>query len=129
MGYHISQVDSKFFISKGNCAAALTVIKHRIDLAHLDLEVGINTITLEGVLGVLHWYAEKNKYGDIVSISFCGEKACEVCNEELLFTIIAPYVRAGSYIEMVGEEHEMWRWVFNGQTFKETYPTISWQEQ
>ena len=39
---------------------------------------------------------------------------------------IAPYVEAGSYIEMYGEDGDKWRYVFDGKTVKEVYPKVEW---
>jgi len=49
----------------------------------------------------------------ITDILFEGEK---IGNESSFFKAIAPFVKEGSFIEMVGEDGEKWRWVFeNGQ--------------
>jgi len=40
--------------------------------------------------------------------------------------VIAPYVKEHSYIEMVGEENTMWRWVFANGKLQESYPTTTW---
>lgn len=32
-----------------------------------------------------------------------------------IFNIIAPYVEAGSYLQMQGEDGDIWRWYFDGK--------------
>ena len=49
---------------------------------------------------------------DIEDLRFTGEK---LGDDEVLMHAIAPYVEAGSYIEMVGEDTDHWRWYFNGE--------------
>lgn len=47
--------------------------------------------------------------GDVVGITFDGENEGD---EDELFSAIAPYVKKGSYIEMVGECGYKWRYIF-----------------
>lgn len=60
---------------------------------------------------------------DIIDIDFMSE--CLGSNKEL-FDVIAPYVEKDSYIEMSGEEGEIWRWVFDGKDYQEKEPNVSW---
>jgi hypothetical protein len=39
---------------------------------------------------------------------------------------IAPYVEENSYIEMVGEDGDRWRWVFKNGKCEEKYPEVIW---
>lgn len=57
-------------------------------------------------------------------ICFNGEKYSG--DEELFLDAISPYVKHGSYIEMRGEEGEIWRWVFLNGHVEEHYATISY---
>ena len=57
-------------------------------------------------------------------IWFNGEKYGG--DEIKILSAIAPYVTPGSYIEMGGEDGEIWRWVFDGDTVIEKYPRIIW---
>lgn len=41
----------------------------------------------------------------------------KIGDEELLFVTIAPVVENGSYLEMVGEDSEMWEWIWNDGKF------------
>jgi len=59
----------------------------------------------------------------ITGIYFNGEKFDGTEHE--MFNSIAPFVEAGSYIEMLGEGGEIWRWVFDGETCEEKAATIT----
>jgi hypothetical protein len=64
--------------------------------------------------------------GDIIALQLEAEKLDE---EVELFKAIAPYVDAGSYIEILAPSYnEMWRWVFDGKTCREIRPKIVWPE-
>ena len=44
-----------------------------------------------------------------------------------MFNCIATFVEDGSYIEMVGEDGDLWRWVFtNNNNCEWEYPEIKW---
>ncbi len=60
---------------------------------------------------------------DVIGISFVGEKSSD---EKLVFDLISPYVEAGSYIEMSGEDGEVWRFLFDGKSCEEKYPKVEW---
>jgi hypothetical protein len=60
---------------------------------------------------------------DIIGIDFTGE--CAGAEKEL-FNAIAPYVEKDSWIEMSGEEGEVWRYVFDGEKCFEKSPKIEW---
>ncbi len=49
----------------------------------------------------------------------------EEYNEDFL-KIIAPFVSAGSYIELRDMEGDKYRWVFNDFTCKRIYPDLIW---
>ena len=50
-----------------------------------------------------------NKDGDITDLCFTGEK---LGDDEELFTLIAPYIESGSFLQFSGEENCNWRWCF-----------------
>ena len=74
----------------------------------------------------VRWEVEwegRPEVSDIVGIQFYGEK---LGDDQQFFDIIAPLVEPDSYIQMSGEDSDMWRWVFNGDTCQEVYPEVSW---
>lgn len=70
------------------------------------------------------WIPTTEDPGCVYDIYFSGENMGD--DKDLLDTL-APFVKAGSYIQMQGEDGEMWRWVFDGETCKEIRPTITWE--
>ena len=46
---------------------------------------------------------------------------------EAMVKALAPFMKAGSYLGFIGEDENMWSYVFDGDgSFKEAYPTIDW---
>ena len=82
-------------------------------------------LTVSGALMDHGWEPGFNDNGDIVYLSFIGEKASDE-DEEIVLKAIAPYVRELSYIGMRGEDGDMWRWYFVGGKCYELYATIVW---
>lgn len=55
--------------------------------------------------------------GKVEGILFDGDRMSD--DIPIFLKEIAPFVKAGSYIEMEGEDGGIWRWVFDGKTMKE----------
>lgn len=130
MGYCMNQRDSSFRIKAENRAKALQAIK---DLASRVDEGGGGSYsggrktesyfswvttsefsearTLEAAMWAWRWQIEGEEGGDVDSIMFEGEK---LGDDIFLLRAIAPYVEAGSFIEMQGEDGALWRWYFDG---------------
>lgn len=129
----MSQTDSSFFIAKENIEAALKAIKNLHGHETIKDSSGphfswvdnnfFKINNFEDMMGEWRWEVEYNDNGDVDSISFTGEKSGD---ELKLFQAIAPFVKKDSFIEMDGEDNCMWRWVFDGTTCKEIYPTVTW---
>jgi len=106
MSYLMNQVKAKFKIKKKHFKALPwprgTRIGDRVRLFELN--------------GWRPHHKDNNPALDITDIQFIGERRGG--DEDFLKTI-APYVEPGSYIQMAGEDHAQWRWVFNGKTCKE----------
>lgn len=103
MGYCMSMNDSKFFVSTENVGRVLSVMQHQPYELKFDDD------------------------GNIVDISFYGDK---LGDEPRVFQKIAPYVKDGSYIEMEGEDNDIWRWVFKDSKCREVKAEVSviWEE-
>lgn len=71
---------------------------------------------LEEALKAWRWYPKNDTDGNIIGISFEGEKAGD---DKILFDAIAPFVEDESYIQMRGEEEDIWRWEFDNGKCKE----------
>ena len=87
--------------------------------------------TLERAMKLWRWPvycddpAENDERGDVNEIEFTGEK---MGDDQVLFNAIAPYVTDGSYLEMVGEDGERWRWVFKNGECREVTATVTFSE-
>jgi hypothetical protein len=133
MGYMIEQRESKFRIPAEKHEACLAAIK-AIPLGdpHVGNGGGHSWVgeydkatTLVDAFYEWRWNARFGPLagGDLTDLWFEGEKYGD---DEVLWEAIAPYVDAGSYIEMSGEEGEVWRWVFDGSTFHTHYGKMTW---
>lgn len=71
--------------------------------------------------------AELDDDGSIISLDFNGDKIAY--DEDTIFQAIAPYVGDGSFIEMIGEDGERWRWVFEDGKCKEVRAKLTWLDE
>lgn len=121
MGYYIEQKSADFKIRKENHARALGAIHRLMDRGQRFIWVRPKDVyrakTLSEALYAWRWETSVDEAsGDIVGISFIGEKSGD---DELLFEVIAPFVEPGSNIVIIGEDHHIWRWYFDGSTCSE----------
>ena len=120
MGYHMTQRDSRFRLPRCHFKAALVAVRQLLSAPiYAYPDNPSKQRSLPRVLRELGWEVEQDaKTGDITSILFIGEKA----HEDLeLFKVLAPFVKARSFIAMDGEDGCLWRWWFNGQSVSEQY--------
>ena len=128
MGYCMTIEDQEFLIKKKNMAGALAAIKAIVGegrFSWVNAKEYQDAETLEDALMAWRWppYMNKsaNPKGEIVNLEFDGEKSGD---EDILFRAIAPFVEAGSFIEMRGEDGCRWRWLFHKGELHEIYPEI-----
>jgi len=81
--------------------------------------------SLIDILNAFRWTPEIDDKGDIINVNFEGEK---LGDDKILFDAIAPYVESGSYIEMIGEDDSLWRWIFKNKKCTEIGATITFEE-
>ena len=150
MGYCITQTASNIFIPKELFSYALKEIKEGLNLrikAALDLrKIGgepplggghpygeLMWVDIDEVLTAkdfcdalrkFRWRATLDSEGHLCNLSFLGEK---LGDDFPLFKTIAPYVKEGGYISMVGEDHKVWRWFFDGEKCIEQRPRLIWE--
>lgn len=121
MGYCAILEDAKFFIAEENKYEAYRKLKK--DLYDVD---GVQKARcLEDILEVYCFSPEIDKGDNIYNIDFTGDK---LWDEEILFNLLAPFVKSGSYIEMRGEDGERWRWVFDNGQFKTVTAKVVWED-
>lgn len=113
MGYNANQVGQNFFIDKAYVQIVAEVIKNMPD-HYQSWNPKFKELTdVRSILMAWGYEIEFNNDGDIVTIYFINEK---VGDELDMLKVIAPYVRAGSFIEMNGEDGHRWRYWFDGKT-------------
>jgi hypothetical protein len=124
MGYYMSQRDNSFFLPKEKQQEALQAIKIAAESKPRIFGACTSQFqTLQEALESWCWKPQFDKKGNIEAISFEGQKS----GYELeLFQAIAPFVKAGSFIEMSGEDGAIWRYQFDGTICFENYPKIIW---
>lgn len=79
--------------------------------------------TLEEFLEEFRWPAKVDEDGNITGLSFEGEK---LGDDEVLWANLAGYVDDGSYIEMLGEDGERWRWRFENGSVRRQEAKVVW---
>jgi hypothetical protein len=131
MGYYIQQRDTDFTIKAENCAAALAAVKALPgDYSWVDGAEVARADTLLKAVEAWNWDLIQDDDGSIGGVQFEASKAGD---EEVLFGALAPFVEDGSYIEMQGEEGEIWRYTFRGGVLHEevgqvTFTTPLWED-
>lgn len=129
VGYDMRQVESQFLIKAERKAGALEALKALArtgrNIRWVDNDRLLSSDSLRAALAEFGWNVYFDALVDIILIRFGAEKSGD---EDLLFSTIAPYVQAGSFIEMTGEDGERWRWVFDGKEVHKLTAKIVWEE-
>ena len=120
MGYCMNQIGSSFHIKAKNIQPALKALQDHFnetgDTSWISSREVIEAKTFHEAMKACRWdvshAVDSNCFKDIFAIQFNGEK---LGADETIFNVIAPYVEAGSYIEIAGEDDLHWRWNFDGQ--------------
>ena len=136
----MSQQSAEFRIAKENLAGALAAIKAMANTPErmgggsskgekwyswVDMKELADAKTLPEALMAWRWDCSINDAGDLVEINFDGEK---LGDDPILLEAIAPFVEAGSYIEMEGEEGCHWKWCFDGKTMTEKSGRVVYED-
>jgi hypothetical protein len=134
MGYCMSQRESTIWINKDNVRKALKAIKalkgqesiHDGSGAHFSwVRNDFHKINdFKEMMDEWGWEVVFDEEGNVTDLRFEREK---IGDEVILFCAIAPFVDAGGYIEMQGEDGALWRWKFDGKTCVEVAAKVSWE--
>lgn len=138
MGYYINQRETQFSIKKENIPACLERMKslcNREDkmgggrgiggeeaekwFAWVDMDELKNATTINQAFNAWRWTVELDKNGNIEHLCFLGEK---LGDDEFLFGSIAEFIESGSFIEISGEDGDLWRWVFEDGAMRNSIP-------
>ena len=122
MGYGMQQRDGHFRIAVEKLPAALLAVQAITEQkprewggSHFS-----SGMTVPEMLEAWSWKALCDPAtGDLIDLVFFGK---QLGAEAFLFQALAPFVDAGSYLEMLGEDGEFWRWAFDGQHMREQFP-------
>ena len=129
MGLCVRVTEEEFCIKRKHQAKAFDAVmrftRRRHDpgfVKHGDCDECENLMDFFEVWG---WDPTVDEKGNIVGITLDQEK---ISDDFKMFASIAPWVKDGSYIQMVWEGDESWRWVFKDNCCHEISPIISWPE-
>ena len=111
MGYYAYSASAEFFIKIEDVQAAL-------DALNKISSIGANFSDFEEAMADYNFIVEADAEGNYDSICFPDEKWRDA---DVLLEAIAPYVKNGSFIEMIGEDGMMWRWLFRDGSCVEQY--------
>ena len=136
MGYCMNLVEENFFIPKklkGKALKAIQALSGKETIkdgggrhfSWVDHDF-VKRKTLKEMFKAWRWYIEEDDDGNVTAIGFDGEK---LGDEGTLFAAIAPFVLADSFIQMQGEDGNMWRYSFDGKKMHEDYPDIVWPQR
>lgn len=157
MGYCMSLMDEAFRIPANRKAEALAAIKALANdtqamnggeysggkyggqkvnawYSWVDTDEFANASTLKEAMQAWRWEIiqvpdnspVEAQADDVIGISFNGEKLGQ---DDVMLRAIAPFVEDGSYIQMQGEDGEIWRWVFRDGQLKEIQANIAWNDE
>lgn len=112
----------RFHISPENLTAAFEAAQKYCD----DFE-DMNSLT--EVFANFGFSAEADAHG-IGELGYCFSPEKDTLDLINFIEAIAPFVKAGSYIEMAGTEGAAWRWVFDGKKVSGSFPVdFIWPSQ
>lgn len=137
MGYYMHQMSESFMIRKEKQDAAMLAIKSLSGketiknsggrhFSWVDQDFATKYDNLNDMMKAWRWMPEFDEDGNIIRLEFTGEKYGD---DDILFEAIAPYVEAGSFIEMLGEEGERWKWKFNGEKCIEVKQICKYEDE
>lgn len=121
MGYSIDCRDSRFRISRPRAALAALQAANRdrplFDFEALPAEVQAARTVVEA-LEACWWEVEADEKGHVSGLFYEGKLLTSLEDVERLFATLAPFVRAGSYLAIHGEDGARWRYVFKNRRLR-----------
>lgn len=128
MGYRIAIADNKLAINKVNFTKALDALKSLFtsenftctdygkDCQHfswINTKTVLESKTLGEAMEGIRFSPLYDPDGNITGVDFTGENDGD---ESIFLNALAPYVVSDSHISFVGEDGNMWKWIFrNGK--------------
>ena len=118
MTWSMHQTDCDFKMAGDGLAAALAALQKAF--TQMDVQ---GTSIFADAMRHCSWSVSLAAAGNVTGIFFEGQNWGE---DEELFDAISPWVEAGSFIEMRGEDGDLWRWIFDGKSCKQVSPETVW---
>ena len=123
MGYDVSNRGSKFFISRNFFDQAAEALRNYRRKCGYD---PASDSSLAALLSDYYWIVENDENGNIIDIYLDDDR---IGDDDEMFDAIAPFVQAGSYIALEGEDGFIWCFYFDGTHCTShnaviTFPTI-----
>jgi hypothetical protein len=94
------------------------------DAAWVSSDKVLNATSFEEAINECRYGISRDSDGNINDVYFDGEK---LGSDDKILDTIAPFVEKDSYIQMLGEDGSIWRWVFDGENVDEISPKIDWR--
>jgi len=124
MGTCITVEESTFLIKRENIYKVVEELEHLAEQKLYGLGYILqDAYSVSEIFEEIGYYLEIDDNGDYIIDEKCSEK---LNNEFYIFQAIAKYVE-DSYIEIISEGGNRWRWVFKNGECKEIYPKIIWE--
>lgn len=118
MGYCIHQNKCKFVIIYENIRPMLKAYNSAPAMMH-------KAYSVEELFDKYAFSAEFDEDMNVVGIEFQGEKSW---SEDELFSMIAPFVESGSFVEFIGEDGSVFRYIFKDKKCRCVEAMLSWPE-
>lgn len=123
MGYSAHMNDCSFRIPADKVDAARKAILENEDYYGTEAE------TLgEALKSWMGWVVEMGDDGSVVHIEL-EDGSTKITEEKSMFDSLAPFVEAGSFVEMIGEDSCQWRYGFDGEKCEELDCEIVWEPE
>ena len=132
------QKDSSFFISYKDIGNVVSSI-HKLAIDTEKMSAGLmegyrgypwvimsfsKSNDIKYIFNCWRWKVTQDNENNIINILFSGQK---LGDDFIFFNAIAPYVLENSFIEMMEENGEKWRWSFTNKQCKKLKPKIIWE--
>jgi hypothetical protein len=113
MGYCAQQHDTSFLVTDQDGAH---------EALAKDIDEFNEAMSLEAMFDDIGWEWKPHIHGDDLYQSI--SKVLSICDK--FFETLAPFVKDGSYIAMVGEDNAIWRWYFTKGKCESQSGALSW---
>ena len=122
MGYQIYMREVDLRIRKENFEAALKALKEAFVYDRTWTE---HLKSLEDAMSDFGYIPEYDENGSIDGFEYEGMR---LRGDYEFWTALAPYVEEGCYLEVEGDDLEIWRWKFRNGKVVVQYPTFLWDD-